>query len=60
MIDVTPLKIGNKLYKIDTNGNMIDKELSEQIIKMKKMIKYNVDGVFSDYPELMNEIIKEY
>ena len=29
-------------------------------IIMKKMIKYNVDGVFSDYPELMNEIIKEY
>ena len=29
-------------------------------IIMKKMINYNVDGVFSDYPELMNEIIKEY
>ena len=29
-------------------------------IIMKKMIKYNVDGVFSDYPELINEIIKEY
>ena len=29
-------------------------------IIMRKMINYNVDGVFSDYPELMNEIIKEY
>ena len=33
-------KIGDKWYKIDTNGNIIDKELSEQITKMKKMIKY--------------------
>ena len=29
-------------------------------IIMRKMINYNVDGVFSDYPELINEIIKEY
>ena len=29
-------------------------------IVMRKMIEYNVDGVFSDYPDLMNEIIKEY
>ena len=29
-------------------------------IIMRKMIKYNVDGVFSDYPDLMNEVIKEY
>lgn len=27
---------------------------------MRKMIEFNVDGVFSDYPDLMNEIIKEY
>ena len=33
-------KIGDRLYKIDTNGNITDKELSEQITKMKKMIKY--------------------
>lgn len=29
-------------------------------IVMRKMIECNVDGVFSDYPDLMNEIIKEY
>ena len=28
-------------------------------IIMRKMIEFNVDGVFSDYPDLMNEIIKE-
>ena len=33
-------KIGDKWCKIDTNGNIINKELSEQITKMKKMIKY--------------------
>ena len=33
-------RISDKWYKIDTNGNIINKELSEQIIKMKKMIKY--------------------
>jgi len=33
-------KIGYKWYYIDTNGNIINKELSEQITKMKKMIKY--------------------
>ena len=27
---------------------------------MRKMIEYKVDGVFSDYPDLMNEIISEY
>lgn len=29
-------------------------------IVMRKMIEFNVDGVFSDYPDLMNEIISEY
>ncbi len=29
-------------------------------IDIRKMIEYNVDGVFSDYPDLMNEIIREY
>jgi hypothetical protein len=33
-------RIGDKWYEIDTNGNIIDKELSEQITKMKKIIKY--------------------
>lgn len=28
--------------------------------KMRKMIEFGVDGVFSDYPDLMNEILKEY
>ena len=29
-------------------------------IIMRKLIELNVDGVFSDYPDLMNEIISEY
>lgn len=27
---------------------------------MRKMIEFNIDGVFSDYPDLMNEVLKEY
>ena len=27
---------------------------------MRKMIELGVDGVFSDYPDLMNEILREY
>lgn len=29
-------------------------------ILMRKMIEYNVDGIFSDYPDLTNEIRKKY
>lgn len=65
-------KIG--LYSINVSNSLVNKEIVEQAhrenmkvlvytvnspIEMKKMIEYNVDGVFTDYPELMKEILEE-
>lgn len=62
-------------YSINTSRDLVTKEIVDLAhenglkvfvytvnapIVMRKMIECNVDGVFSDYPDLMNEIIKEY
>ena len=63
------------VYSINTSKDLVTKEMVELAHKnglkvfvytvnapivMRKMIEFNVDGVFSDYPDLMNEIIREY
>lgn len=62
------------VYSINISKDLITKEMVDLAhenglkvfvytvntpIIMRKMIEFNVDGVFSDYPDLMNEIIKE-
>lgn len=68
-------KLNTKVYSINISQELVSKEIvdiaHENNIKvfvytinkptaMRKMIEFNVDGVFSDYPDLMNEILKEY
>ncbi|MCC3868982.1 glycerophosphodiester phosphodiesterase [Terrisporobacter mayombei] len=63
------------VYSINISKQLVSKEIVDLAHKnnmkvfvytinkpnaMRKMIKFNVDGVFSDYPDLMNEILKEY
>lgn len=63
------------VYSINISKDLITKEIVDLAhekglkvfvytvnspIVMRKMIEFNVDGVFSDYPDLMNEIIMEY
>lgn len=65
-------KIG--VYSINVSNSLVNKEMVELAhrenmkvlvytvntpIEMRKMIAYNVDGVFTDYPELMKEILEE-
>lgn len=65
-------KIG--VYSINVSNSLVNKEMVELAhrenmkvlvytvntpIEMRKMIEYNVDGVFTDYPELMKEILEE-
>ena len=69
------MKLDTKVYSINLSQELVSKEIvdlaHENGIKgfvytvnkpnaMREMIKLNVDGVFSDYPELMNEILGEY
>lgn len=69
------VKLDTKVYSINLSQELVSKEIvdlaHENGIKvfvytvnkpnaMREMIKLNVDGVFSDYPELMNEILGEY
>lgn len=64
-----------KVYSINISQQLASKEIVDLAHKnnmkvfvytinkpnaMRKMIDFNVDGVFSDYPDLMNEILKEY
>lgn len=68
------LKLNTKVYSINLSKQLVSKEVVDLAHKnnikvlvytinqpdtMRKMIELNVDGVFSDYPDLMNEIIKE-
>jgi len=63
------------VYSINLSKDLVSKEIVDLAHKnnlkvfvytvnspiiMRKMINFNVDGVFSDYPDLMNEIINEY
>ncbi|MBN9648021.1 glycerophosphodiester phosphodiesterase [Terrisporobacter glycolicus] len=63
-----------KVYSINISKQLVSKEVVDLAHKnnikvfvytvnkpnvMRKMIALNVDGVFSDYPDLMNEILKE-
>lgn len=63
------------VYSINISQQLVSKEIVDLAHKnnikvfvytinkpnsMRKMIGFNVDGVFSDYPDLMNEILKEY
>lgn len=63
------------VYSINISQQLVSKEIVDLAHKnnikvfvytinkpnsMRKMIDFNVDGVFSDYPDLMNEILKEY
>ena len=63
------------VYSINLSKDLVSKEIVDLAHKnnlkvfvytvnspiiMRKMINFNVDGVFSDYPDLMSEIINEY
>lgn len=69
------LSLNINVYSINLSQDLVSKEVVDLAHKnnikvfvytvnkpnaMREMIKLNVDGVFSDYPDLMNEIIKEY
>ena len=62
------------VYNINLSGLLINKEIVDLAhenglkvfvytinfpLAMRKMIEYNVDGVFTDYPDLMREILME-
>lgn len=62
------------VYSINLSGLLVNKEIVDLAhenglkvfvytinfpLAMRKMIEYNVDGVFTDYPDLMREILME-